>query len=405
MLCRRTNEILLYGSSFRTSTVVERERMQDLLQKMINVSNGANIFGEVILLSTCNRVELYAVSENVIRLKEIIDDRLKGQINSNSVYFMTGQDAVRHLLLVSLGMDSLLPGEEGIIHQIKSAMVNYQKTKLARSVLGSVFSSVIRSSWSLRRLYRAKAEGEEIGNIIANRVAERMGNGFNVAIIGSGRTAQEVYIALRNHVNQAYVITKRGWLPSQLSGARRASYDSLPSVLTSVNVVISATNTEAGSYLLTGSVPENLKLLVDLSVPRSIDPKIRDSGFELWDMDFMANLLKDYRYIYSNEINRALNEAADRIYYNIYFRKLDGSIEEIYKLAYKIVQMEALNAEKLINKKKYDREKVIITMGERIVKKMLEPIAEVPKDPASARVKIGTIRTLFGEGLNDKAGD
>jgi len=405
MLYRRTNEILLYGSSFRTSTVVERERMQYLLQEMIDANNVNNIFGEVLLLSTCNRVELYAVSENVIKLKETIDDHLKGQINSSSIYYMTGQEAVRHLLLVSLGMDSLLPGEEGIIHQIKSVMVNYQKMKLARSVLGSVFSSVIRSSWSLRRLYRIRAEGEEIGNIIANKVVERMGNGFNVTIIGSGRTAQEVYMSLRNHVNQAYIITKRGWLPSQLSGARIASYDSLPSVLKTVNVVISATNTEAGNYILTGYVPENLKLLVDLSVPRSIDPKIRDSGFELWDMDFMANLLKDYKYIYSNEINRALNEAADRIYYNIYFRKLEGSIEEIYKLAYKIVQREALNAEKLIDKKKYDREKVIMTMGERIVKKMLEPIAEVPKDPASARVKIGTIRTLFGEGLNDKAGN
>lgn len=401
MLCGKTNELLLYGSSFRTATVVEREKMQEhLLQE---VENGSLPLNEGLLLTTCNRVELYAVADSSYKLKDVLDQDLK---SGNTIYFMTGQEVVRHLLKVTLGMDSLLPGEEGIIHQVKSAMVKYQKLKLTRSVLGSVFSSVIRASWNMRKLYGIKAEGDEIGNIIATKVKENMGTGFRVAIFGSGRTAQEVYKSLRDYASCAYIITKRTWLPSELAGAKMVTYDSLNLALEDSQVVISATNTNIGNYLLNAiNLKENLKLLVDLSVPRSIDPAVKGLGFELWDMDFIAKLLHDYSYKYPEEINRAINETADRIYYNVYFRRLEGSIQRIYTSAYKIALSESLNAQKLLKNGKKDEGIVLKNMAEKIVKKILEPLVEVPKDQASVNLKLSTIRALYGDKLNDKTGN
>ncbi|MCL4343400.1 MAG: hypothetical protein JRN26_07680 [Nitrososphaerota archaeon] len=401
MLCGKTNELLLYGSSFRTAPVVEREKMQELLQK--EIENGSLPLNEALLLTTCNRVELYAVADSSYKLKNILDDDLK---SGDAAYFMSGQEVVRHLLKVSLGMDSLLPGEEGITHQVKSAMVKYQKTKLARAALGSVFSSVIRSSWNMRKLYGVRAEGEEIGNIIAGKVKENMGSGFRVTIVGSGRTAQEVYKSLRDYTGGAYIVTKRALLPSELSGAKIVDYDSLGSALEDSQVVISATNTDIGNYLLTAiNLPGNIKLLVDLSVPRSIDPAVRGVGFELWDMDFISRLLHDYRFSYPEEINRAINETADRIYYNVYFRRLEGSVQRIYASAYRMALNESINAQKLLKKGKIDESVIMRNMAEKIVKKMLEPLVEVPKDPSSVNLKLSMIRALYGDELNDKIGN
>ena len=409
MLSRRTNELMLYGSSFRTATIAVREKIQDILLKSIEL-NGKNYpFDEALLLTTCNRVELYAVSDSIYKFKDLLDDDFKRKIqgfNADSAYFINGPDVVRHLLRVSIGMDSLLPGEEGIAHQIKAAMVKYQRLKLARPVIGSVFGSVIRASWSMRKLYNIKAEGEEIGNVIATKIKAKMDKGFRVTIIGSGRTAQEVYKSLKEYVDYAYIITRREWLPSQLEGTRRVGYDLLDSALRDSQVIISATNAKMGDYILTGdNVPSNLRLLVDLSVPRSIDPTIKDSGLELWDMDSLGQLLGGYRFSYPDVINRALDEAADRIYYDIYYRRLEGSLKELYKSAYKIALSESLNAQKLMDKGKYSRGKIIDTMAERIVKKMLDPLSEVPKDPASTYPKLEMIKGLCGDKLNDKARD
>ncbi|MEM0124435.1 MAG: hypothetical protein QXF41_02750 [Candidatus Micrarchaeaceae archaeon] len=380
---------MLYGSSFRTAPVVEREKIQERL--MHQVKSGSLPLNEAILLTTCNRVELYAVVDSSYKLNDIMNEVLK---NNHTVYFMSGQEVVRHILKVSLGMDSLLPGEEGITHQVKSAMVKYQKLKLARSALGSIFSSVIKASWNIRKLYEVRAEGEDIGNIIATRIREDMGSGFSVTIVGSGRTAQEVYKSLRDYANNSYIVTKRTWLPSELAGAKIVSYDSLSLALEDSQVVISATNAE--NYLLTAiNVPSNIKLLVDLSVPRSIDPAISDLGFELWDMDFIAKLLCDFKVNYPDELNRVINETADRIYSNVYYRRLEGSIQSIYAYAYKMALNESLNAMKLLKKEKQDENIIIRNMAEKIVKKVLEPLAEPPNDLTSANIKLSAIKALY----------
>ncbi|MEM3196848.1 MAG: hypothetical protein QXH39_06520 [Conexivisphaerales archaeon] len=388
MIYRKTSELLLYGSSFRTAPVVEREKIQERL--MHQIKSGSLPLNEAILLTTCNRVELYAVVDSY-KLNDVMNEVLK---NNHTVYFMSGQEVVRHILKVSLGMDSLLPGEEGITHQVKSAMVKYQKLKLARSALGSIFSSVIKASWNIRKLYEVRAEGEDIGNIIATRIREDMGSGFNVTIVGSGRTAQEVYKSLKDYVSNSYIVTKRTWLPSELAGAKIVSYDSLSLALEDSQVVISATNAE--NYLLTAiNVPSNIKLLVDLSVPRSIDPAISDLGFELWDMDFIAKLLYDFKVNYPDELNRVINETADRIYSNVYYRRLEGSIQSIYAYAYKMALNESLNAMKLLKKEKQDENIIIRNMAEKIVKKVLEPLAEPPNDLTSANIKLSAIKALY----------
>ncbi len=401
MLTDRGLELVLYGSSYRTATVVEREKMQQYLAH--ELENGNMPLTEALLLNTCNRVELYGVTDSVSNLREHLEKGSEGSF-SNFIYFMSGFDVVRHLLTVSLGMDSLLPGEEGIIHQIKSAMVKYSEIKLARSALGSVFNSVIKASWAIRKAYGIKAEGEEIGNIIAVKVKEKMGNRFKITIIGSGRTAQEVFKSLKGSVSKAYVVTKRNWLPGDFAGAKMVDYNSLRSALEDSDAVISATNAEIGNYPLTAlNLPRGLKLLVDLSVPRSIDPSVKNLGIELWDMDFIAGLLNGYRLSYPAEINKMVNEVAQRIYYSVYFRRLDGSVQKICELAYKIAENESLNAQKLIKKGKYEQSDVINKMAEKIVKKVLKPLVEVPGDPGSAEVKLRALKTIYGELLNDKA--
>jgi len=401
MMNSRGLELVLYGSSYRTAPVVEREKLQQYLSHEIEYGNIP--LTEALLLNTCNRVELYGVTNSPSSFREYIERGSDGRFN-NIIYFMSGLDVVRHLLIVSLGMDSLLPGEEGIIHQIKSAIVKYSEIKLARSALGSVFNSVIRASWKIRKAYGIKAEGEEIGNIIAFKVKEKMGRGFKVTIIGSGRTAQEVYKALKDSVSKAYVVTKRNWLPVAFAGTKMIGYNYMRSALEDSDVVISATNAEVGSYQLTAlDLPRSLKLLVDLSVPRSIDPSVRSLGVELWDMDLIAELLNGYRFSYPEEVNKIINEAADRIYYNVHFRRLDGSVKKICELAYKVAENESLNALKLIKKGKYDESYVINKMAEKIVKKVLKPLVEVPGDPGSAELKLRALKTIYGELLNDKA--
>ncbi len=400
----KKKELVLYGSSYRTAPVVEREKMQEYLSQKLE--KGDLPLTEAVLLTTCNRVELYAVTDSVSKLKSYLDKDSISSFSSNFTYFMNGQDVVRHLLMVSLGMDSLLPGEEGITHQIKSAMIKYLESKLARSALGSVFSSVIKASWTIRKLYGIKAEGEEIGNIIAVKVKEKMGIKFRITIVGSGRTAQEVFKSLKDSVSRAYVITKRNWLPNEFAGAKMVGYDSLSTVLRDSDAVISATNADIGNYPLTAlNLPSNLKLLVDLSVPRSIDPGVKNLGFEIWDMDFIARLLHDYRFSYPEEINKVINKTAERVYYNVYFRRLEGSIQKIYKSAYKIAINESLNAQKLLKKGKYDENIVITRMAEKIVKKVLEPLVEIPKDPASTELKLSAIKAIYGDKSDDKAGN
>ena len=254
--------------------------------------------GEAVVLSTCNRTELYLVREEhaddeaVDALVQLAGDRADDL--AAALYRLRDEAAALHLFRVAAGLDSLVPGEGEILGQVRAAF----EAGAAGPFLDRLFRQALHTG---KRVRMETAIGESPASVpsAAAALAQQVFGdltGHRVLLLGAGKISEAAARNLRSRGAEIAVVANRtlahGEDLARKLGASALALDAVATELERADVVVSATS--ASELVLSReSVAAALRarkgrplLLLDLAVPRDLDPAINDlDGCFLYDVD------------------------------------------------------------------------------------------------------------------------
>jgi glutamyl-tRNA reductase len=318
---------IVVGVNFRTAPVEIRERLSfvesDLPQAMRALQEQKSIL-ENVIVSTCNRTEIYAIVDQLHTGRYYIKQFLANWFNisiesfSSYLFIYESDGALEHLFRVTAGIDSMVLGETQILGQVRKSFLEGQE----RGTTGTVFNQLFKQSITLaKRAHSETAIGENAVSVsyaaveLAKKIFGSLKN-KHVVILGAGKMGE---LAIKNlHSNGAGKITvinrtleKAQLLADQFNGEAK-SMQELQCALLEADILISSTgSTDFVIDLELMQFVERIRkgkplFMVDIAVPRDLDPRIGDlPSVFLYDIDDLqgiveANLVE--RQIAANEI-------------------------------------------------------------------------------------------------------
>jgi glutamyl-tRNA reductase len=366
-------DLIVLGANFKTAPAEVRDEIQLGPDEMSTFYSHLREFRETIpelaVLSTCNRTEFYGLTRD----REAADHALREAVylhkgithlnNGKYTYSWTGRETIRHLFRVAAGVDSMMVGEPQILGQVREAFEVAEQQRATGALMTRLFNSAIHVG------KRARSE-TEIGRgtvsvaYAAVEMAQKIFDGLEkhaVLVIGAGETGALAAKHFSDAAPKTLTVVNRtyeraGKLAEELGG-RALRWEELDDALAEARVVVTATGAQEpildaarmGRVLKrSGRGP---KVLVDISNPRNIHPKVGglDRVF-LYDLDALESIADQNRARRRKEIPKVegiVAEEVDRFlaWYDSLemvpvIRALRGRFEEI---AGKEIQKQAKN--------------------------------------------------------------
>ena len=300
-------EIVSIGISYKTAPVEVRERFSfsdaELREALGILRLGENVL-ECCIVSTCNRVEIYAATENRGKCEEEVKSfllefhKLPGQSLSPYINSRAGSDAVRHLFRVAASIDSMVIGETQILNQLKSSYSVAHSENTVGLILNRLFNRAFFAGKKVRAETGISSQAVSISYLgveLAKRIFENLAN-RTVMLVGTGEMGELFAKHLvSNNIKELYV-TSRNFsnaekLAQSLNG-KPIRFEEMLYCLKDIDILVTATG--SSDYIIRSEhVKQSLKLrkndpvfMIDIAVPRDIDPKInRIPGVYLYDID------------------------------------------------------------------------------------------------------------------------
>jgi glutamyl-tRNA reductase len=284
--------VFVAGLSHRNAPVALREQLaveDDKLRELLRDVQATGVLREAVLLSTCNRVELYGVAEapgearaavfrHLCRYRGIDPARVE-----TALYTHEDEDAVRHAFRVAASLDSMMVGEPQILGQVKDAFALAQ----ACEVVGPALHTLFMQAFTVAKKVRTETDiGRHAVSVafaaveLAKKIFTTLA-GKSVLLLGAGEMSE---LAARHLVEQGafpiYVVN-RTWARAQelarsLAGTA-VPFDELPTALAAVDIVIAST--VAATPIVTREAVQRVMqarrgrplFFIDIAVPRDVD--------------------------------------------------------------------------------------------------------------------------------------
>ncbi len=306
--------IVIVGLSHKTAPVEIREivafpetAMEVPLRQMLKLP----AVTEAVIVSTCNRVELYAISRQpdaaVVEMKQFIADfhDLKLEALQDHFYAFEGTDAIQHVLRVASSLDSMMVGEPQILGQIKTAYGYACEYK----TVGLILNRFLHKAFSVAK--RVRTETAIASNAVsvsfaavelARKIFDSLDN-KTVMLIGAGEMCELAAKHFVNHGVSKVLVTNRTFsraekLAEEFNGTA-VNFDNFQEQLHRVDIVLSSTG--APDYVLDAKKLKQVckerrykpTFLIDIAVPRDIDPAANklDSVY-LYDVDDLQGVVQ-----------------------------------------------------------------------------------------------------------------
>ena len=308
--------VVVVGANHRTAPLALLERMAvsgDRLPKLLSGLAQSEHTSEVVILSTCNRTEVYVIAERFHGAYQEVRDFfadltfLPPEDFADSLYVHHDDDAVRHLFEVVAGIDSAVPGEHEILGQVRDAWEVARTEGTARRSLNLLFRHALEVGKRARTETRIAQHVTSVSHAAVIMAGERLGGfaGRKVVLVGAGTIgrgmasflaqagAAEIIVANRTIANAVEVVTA-AHAESPGLAARAIGLGDLADHVAASDVLFTATATEEpviGIDLIRAAVAERDEpmLIVDVAVPRDVDPAVAGlDGVALLDMATIA---------------------------------------------------------------------------------------------------------------------
>jgi glutamyl-tRNA reductase len=288
--------IIAVGLNHRTATVELRERLAVPEARLPEALAKLKLWpgvGESMILSTCNRVEVYAIvketADGFESLREYLVKTAPTVCHEDVapyLYYFDGADAIRHLFRVTASLDSMVVGEPQILGQVKEAF----EAALSQKTTGVMLNKVVKKAISVGKRVRTEtgiASSAVSVSYAAMELAKKIFQnltGKTVLLVGAGEMAklaarhlvqagmQHVMITTRNYELAVDVANRFQGLP--------VPFSDFPREMALADIVICSTG--ASSYLITAEDAQRAlrarrnepMFFIDISVPRNIDPEV-----------------------------------------------------------------------------------------------------------------------------------
>jgi glutamyl-tRNA reductase len=283
------------GVSHRHAPLEVRERLYLADGHALEVASAVAVEGaEAVVLSTCNRTEIYLAGGSAAAAREELERR-SGLSLEDVLASWEEEDAVDHLFRVAGGLDSLVPGEAEILGQVRQAY----DAALTAGTTGPLLNRLFEDALHAGKRVRTEAKLAELpGSVAASAVqlaARALGElqGRRALLFGAGKMSELAARDLRSRGAEVVVSSRTLESAQELAGrvgGTAAPFDAVAVELEQADLVISATRCPYLILHAEAVQPRKTPLvLVDVAVPRDLDPQIAElEGCTLYDIDDMG---------------------------------------------------------------------------------------------------------------------
>jgi glutamyl-tRNA reductase len=316
--------VILVGLNHRTAPVALREQLSlsgcalDLALEDLNAlgcggesSGGRSSFGgihEGVVLSTCNRLEVYAVTSDPAAGCRAIQEFLAGLQGLSlsglldHLYVEEERTAVEHLMRVAAGLDSMILGEPQVLGQVAEALARAQGAAIAGPVLSQLFARAVHAGKRARSETAISRHTTSVSHAAARLARESFEDlcEARVLIVGAGETAELAATAMVDEgarritcINRTYEHAER--LANRLEG-RAVHWGYLADALSEADVIVTATgapHTVIHRHDVAQVLPRRAGkplVIVDVAVPRDVEPEVGElPGVIRYDIDHLQD--------------------------------------------------------------------------------------------------------------------
>jgi glutamyl-tRNA reductase len=321
-------EIVLVGLNFRTAPVEVREKVSfsaEQAQQAAEELRAQGILEETLVLSTCNRSEVYgvhatanresagALSSFLSKFHSVQPDKL-----NPSLYHHYDHDVVRHLFRVSAGLESMLLGEAEILGQVREAYLRAHECHVTGPVLNRLFQGALE----IGKRVRAETElgTRPMGVASAGiKLAERIFGKLNertALVLGAGTISEQVVSQLRDrNIGNLYLSNRSREKAEEFAQQYKGKvieWGQWDTALKLPDVIVSAVGVQ--DALLTRTMIEpamaargnRALFLMDLGLPRNIEPSVAELyNVYLYTMDDLTEIVQQNRSARQSEVPKA----------------------------------------------------------------------------------------------------
>ena len=328
-------QLILLGLNHRVAPVQVRERLAVAPSHLPNVLRALRDtpgVDQVAIVSTCNRLEIYAAVDDAASRQAPLIDALAEQRGLRACDFSchldvrTGEPAAQHLFRVAAGLDSLLVGEHQILGQVKDAFQAAQDAGTA----GVVLSALFRQALTVGKRARSETEigqgARSLGRVAVTLARETLGDLTNrtALLVGVGKINKIAGHALVESGLQWLLVANRTFEraveAAQSLGGRAVHFDALGQGLADADLVIVATGAphivlhENDLRAAMARRTDRPLVVIDLAVPRNVDPAARTiPNVRLYDMDDLSAVVAAHHPIISPAIAAAEEIVAQEV--------------------------------------------------------------------------------------------
>jgi glutamyl-tRNA reductase len=372
-------------------------------------------FGGGVILSTCNRAELYLAGESPMSrdaaASALAQARSEPAPEGASFYHHQGADAVRHLYRVAAGIESLVIGESEILGQVREAFAASTAAGSSNAVLARLFHTAMRVGRRARSETDIGAHGLSISALAVSLSRRLVGDlrHKTVLVVGAGEAGQRAAGALvQNGVGRLLVTTRRSGLAAeiarQLNGVA-IPYAELTLALAEADVLIAATAAQE-TIISAGDVSRAMAtrvsrplLIVDIAVPRDVDGAAREVAnvhlFDIDDLESAAEANLEARRREVGAVERIVQDEVVRFEVWLSQQKATPTIAALRQRAEAVRKAELERTlARLEHLSDADRKR-IEAMSDALVKRLLhEPVTRLRQRGTDRHVD--ALRELFG---------
>lgn len=373
---------------------------------------------EGFVLSTCNRTEYYAVvghaETGTVALAEalragsgVTEDEIEPYLEVHA-----HEAAVRHLFRVAAGLESMVPGEDQILAQIKGAVDRAGKLGVLGATTHRLGASALASGKRVRAGTGIARHSLSIVSVALQMATDALGSlqGRRVLVLGAGATAELALKQLAGRNVSSITVTSRTpermLALAQSYGAATTPWDARAAAIADADIVLCCTS--APSIVISADdvaaalAPRGTELplaILDLAVPRDVSPAAGElAGVQLWDIDDLQAICDENRARRAGELTRAeaiTEREVERFMTWWTARELAPTISALVRRAESIRDAELARLLPRLGSRDARDEELLRTFAARLVNKLLhEPITMLKDDPEGANMA-AVVRALF----------
>ena len=327
----RSPKIFVAGLSYKTAPVAVREKLAVRPAQLTSLGCRLKLHAgleELVVLSTCNRVEIYGTAQWAqSRVHRIFQQICPDVDVTPYVYVKENAEAAEHLFSVTSGLDSMVIGETEITGQVKNAYLAAQQARLTGPVMNRLFQTAFQIGKQIRTHTAIGRGATSVGSVaveLAEKIFDRDLSDRTVMILGAGKMGEACVRHLAKRGTRSVLVANRCLERAEALaaefGGRALSFDQRAEALKEADILVSSTGSpttvlhKADIAAVLSARRNRPLILIDIAVPRDINPEVNFvENVYLYNVDDLQTIANDYLKSRQDEIARCEQIIAEKV--------------------------------------------------------------------------------------------